>query len=339
MDELNAGATPSTESTVSTTTEATSAPATAAPASTEPAAPVSRRETIERAMQAKVAPPAPSAAVEQPAKTPAQHEAKPADTRPRDDAGRFKALPKSWRKELAPKYEALDPDIQAEVHRREEDIFKGIEQYKSKAEAAQSFEAVMQPYMPTIQQLGITPQAAVGALMSADHKLRFGTDAQKVAVISELIQNYRVPFDPANPPAQADPTQQEIARLNDELRSLKQAQEQASLTPYVNAVNAFRTAHEHYDQLEPQMLALIQAGAAKDLDQAYEQALFAHPELRQQALAKQREADQAAEAERVRAARAAAVQVRGAPSQAIPQQTNVQDRRAVIKQAMAGLQR
>lgn len=286
-------------------------------------------------MQAKAAP----AAVEQPAKTAPQHEAKPVDTRPRDDSGRFKALPKSWRKELAPKYEALDPDIQAEVHRREEDIFKGIEQYKSKAEAAQSFEAVMQPYMPTIQQLGITPQAAVQALMSADHKLRFGTPAQKQAVLMDLVQQYGIQFDPANPPAQADPTQQEIARLNDELRALKQAQEQASLTPYVNAVNAFKAAHEHYDALEPQMLALIQAGAAKDLDEAYEQALFAHPELRQQALAKQREADQAAEAERVRAARAAAVQVRGAPSQAIPQTPNVQDRRAVIRQAMAGLQR
>ena len=329
MDEQITGATPSTESTVSTATEA---PATAPAASTEPAAPVSRRETIERAMQAKAAP------VEQPAKTAPQHEAKP-DTRPRDDAGRFKALPKSWRKELAPKYEALDPDIQAEVHRREEDIFKGIEQYKSKAEAAQSFEAVIQPYMPTIQQLGITPQAAVQALMSADHKLRFGTPAQKQAVLMDLVQQYGIQFDPANPPAQADPTQQEIARLNDELRSLKQAQEQASLTPYVNAVNAFRADHEHFDTLQNHIFSLIETGAAKDLESAYEQALWAHPELRQQALAKQREADQSAEAERVRAARAAAVQVRGAPSQAIPQQTNLQDRRAVIKQAMAGLQR
>ena len=155
----------------------------------------------------------------------------------------------------------------------------------------------------------------------------------------QLAKEYGIQYDPANPPAQADPTQQEIARLNDELRSLKQAQEHASLTPYVNAVNAFRADHEHFDTLQNHIFSLIETGAAKDLESAYEQALWAHPELRQEALAKQRAADQAAEAERVRAARAAAVQVRGAPSQAIPQTTNVQDRRAVIKQAMAGLQR
>lgn len=335
MDEQNIGATP--DSTVSTATEA---PAAVPAASTEPAAPVSRRETIEAALKAKAAPTAASTpAADPPQKSAAQHEPKPADGRPRDESGRFKALPKSWRKELAPKYEALDPDIQAEVHRREDDIFRGIEQYKGKAQQAADFEAVMQPYMPTIQQLGITPQAAVQALMSADHKLRFGTQAQKQAVLSELIQNYGIQFDAANPPAQADPTQQEIARLNDELRSLKQAQEQASLTPYINAVNAFRADHEHFDTLQNHIFSLIETGAAKDLEAAYEQALWAHPELRQHAIARQREQEQAAEADRVRAAKAAAVQVRGAPSQAIPRQVNLQDRREVIKQALAGLQR
>lgn len=336
-----------TEAVVATDTSAPSTAEPAAPAAAPeaPAAPVERREVIAAAIKAKkatpAAPEAPAAPAKaaEPAVTP--EPAKAADTRPRDDMGRFKALPKSWKKELAPKYEALDPDIQAEVHRREDDIFKGIEQYKSKATLAQEFEQAIQPYAPTLQQLGVSPIAAVKALMQADHTLRYGTMAQKQAVLMDVIRTYGVEYDPSNPPAQADPTTVELQTVKQQLAELRQAQEQSALTPYLNAVAQFRSdpAHEHYDLLENHILSLISSGAAKDLPDAYEQALWAHPELRQQALARQQAQERQAEAARVAAAKAAAVQVRGAPAQVIPAQINPQDRRAVIKAAVANLQR
>lgn len=312
----------------------------AAPAVETPAAPepTDRRAVIEAAIKAKSAPePAPAPKAEA---APAA-EAKPADTRARDDLGRFKALPKSWKKELGPKYEALDPDIQAEVHRREDDIFKGIEQYKSKAQIAQEFEAAIQPYLPTMTQLGVNPIAAVKALMQADHTLRHGTQQQKQAALMDIIQSYGVQFDPNNPPAQADPTTVELQTVKQQLAQLREAQEQSALTPYLNAVQQFRSdpAHEHYDMLENHILSLISTGAAKDLQDAYDQAIWAHPELRQQQLARQQAQEREAEAARVAAAKAAAVQVRGAPAQIIPAQINPQDRRAVIKAAVANLQR
>jgi hypothetical protein len=327
------------ETQVSPPVETTAPVESAAPA--EPAEPISRRDAIEAAVKAKAAP---ADAPVTPAK-PAEGtsavvvEAKPADVRPRDDQGRFRALPKSWKQDLAPKFEQLDPDIQTEVHRRESDILRGIETYKSKAKMAEEFEHAMQPYMGTMQQLGVTPVAAVQALMGADHKLRFGSQQEKQAVVADIIRTYGVQFDPSQPLPQADPSTEHISRLEQEIRALKQSQEQATLAPFVQAVNKFRETHEHFDDLQTYMEALINSGAARDLEDAYDQALWAHPELRQQALSAQKAREAEEERKRVEAAKAAAVQVRGAPAQAMPRQPNPQDRRAMIQQAMAGLQR
>jgi hypothetical protein len=332
------------EAVVATDTSAPSTVEPAAPAAAPeaPAAPVERRAVIEAAIKAKSASDQTPAAMQGEKKEViSSPEAKSADTRPRDDLGRFKMLPKSWKKELAPKYETLDPEVQAEIYRREDDVFKGIEQYKSKAALAQEFEQAIQPYSQTLQQLGVSPIAAVKALMQADHTLRHGTMAQKQAVLMDVIRTYGVDYDSSNPPAQADPATAELQTVRQELAALRQAQEQSALTPYLNAVTQFRSdpAHEHYDQLENHILSLISSGAANDLQEAYDQALWAHPELRQQALARQQAQDREAEAAKVAAARAAGVQVRGAPSQSIPATINPQDRRAVIKAAVAGLQR
>jgi len=263
----------------------------------------------------------------------------------RDEQGRFKKLPRSWKPALSQKYEALDPEIQEQVYKREEDVFKGIEQYKGKAQVAQEFEAAVQPYMATIQSLGISPIKAVSELMATDHRLRYGTQQEKAAVIHQLAQNYGVQLGQMESPEQGDPVvgqlQSELAAMKQQLMSFKQAQEQASLNPYINEVNRFRSdpANEHFDQLENHILALIQTGAAKDLADGYQQALWAHPELRQIALAKQQAEKAAEEARRVQAAKAAAVQVRGGPAIATPQNINPSDRRAVIKAAIAGVQR
>ena len=45
-------------------------------------------------------------------------------------------LPKGWKQEALDKFATLDPEIQAEVLQREDDFFKGIEQYKQAAQYA-----------------------------------------------------------------------------------------------------------------------------------------------------------------------------------------------------------
>src|SRR6478736_6121495 len=40
-----------------------------------------------------------------------------------------KVLPTTWKRELAPKFAALDPEVQQEIHRRETDARNGVAMY------------------------------------------------------------------------------------------------------------------------------------------------------------------------------------------------------------------
>jgi hypothetical protein len=55
--------------------------------------------------------------------------------------------PKTWRPEAAAKFSALPPEVQQEVLKREEDIFKGLEAYKADAGIGKAVKSVLQPYM------------------------------------------------------------------------------------------------------------------------------------------------------------------------------------------------
>ena len=55
------------------------------------------------------------------------------------------AAPNTWKKEAQEAWGKADPQIRAEVERREADFHRGIEQYKQAANYGQSMERAMQP--------------------------------------------------------------------------------------------------------------------------------------------------------------------------------------------------
>ena len=67
----------------------------------------------------------------------------PADAAPADTVS---PPPNTWKKEVAAKWATLPPEVRAEVERREQDMHRGIAQYKTQAEFAQTVERAMAPY-------------------------------------------------------------------------------------------------------------------------------------------------------------------------------------------------
>ena len=81
----------------------------------------------------------------------------------RDEQGKFKAKeeapvvqeaqvtepeiapPNTWKKDVAAKWNALPPEVRAEVARREADFHKGIEQYRGAAQFAAAMDKAIQP--------------------------------------------------------------------------------------------------------------------------------------------------------------------------------------------------
>ena len=211
--------------------------------------------------------------------------------------------PSSWKKDAQAKFAALDPDIQAEVLRRENDMHKGIETYKQHAERAQSYERAFQPYMDTINKLGIAPEVAASELMKVDHSLRYGSPADKVAMVQKIITDYGINpewFDVDKLP-QANP---QVDYLQSKLQAIEaqqakilqetQAREESSLN---SDIQAFAKNNEHFEAVRDRMANLIQgAAAAKSsmtLQEAYDTAIWADPSIRATMLAKQQADDRA----------------------------------------------
>jgi hypothetical protein len=205
-----------------------------------------------------------------------------------------KKAPASWKKEAQETFGALPPHVQDEVLRRESDFHKGIEGYKTEAQRAKVFDQAIAPYMQTIQKLGVAPQQAVAALMKADHTLRYAPPAVKQAEFMKLAKVYSIDLG-----QQIDPN---VAELQRELYSLResqrhwQEQNDAARNESLNSdIERFASepGHEHFAAVRDHMAALLQGGQAKDLPDAYAQAVWANPQTREALLAKQRDTERA----------------------------------------------
>lgn len=243
-----------------------------------------------------------------------------------------KPSPKSLKKELADKHwSTLDPELQDALLQRDTDYEKGIEGYRSHAERGQAFEKIVSPYMATIQGLGATPEQAVGELLRSDYVLRSGSPQQKMQMMAQIFRDYAI--DPnqtfnylQNGAPQIDPA---IAPVYQELQSLKQQQqrwqqeqESRENQALTSEIERAKVGKEHFDDVREDMAALLQAGRATDIDDAYDKAIWARPDLRQALL--QQERDKAMESARsttqAQRSQAAAVSVKGSS----PVQTNAQ---------------
>ncbi|MBN9410838.1 MAG: hypothetical protein J0H69_16955 [Burkholderiales bacterium] len=233
--------------------------------------------------------------------------------------------PSSWKKEAAALFEALPAAVKDEVLRREGDMHKGLEGYKAKAELGRKFESVVAPYMETINKFGVTPDVAIAELLKIDNLLRTAPPAVKAQRFMALARDYGIDltqeFDP-----NAAALQQRMYDLENELREAKQAREQQSSQAVNTEIERFAAepGHEHFEVVRAHMSALLQAGAAKDLQDAYDQAVYANPQTRATLLAQQQEAarkEAQRKADQARKAAAVNVPSRGVVSAAGAKQT------------------
>lgn len=293
-----------------------------------------------------------SAAFEQAEETQAAKPEAEAPTRERDEAGRFAAkqeqekeqvqaeqqqtevapprrAPSSWKPDAQAAYlkaeagEALTPAeiklLTAEANRRETDYHKGIEQYKSHAQEAQTWQRAVEPYMQTIRSLGVDAPTAVAKLFQADHTLRYAPPAEKARFLGQLAQEYGVDLGQVINAPQVDPNvqylQQQTMQLQQQLQQFRQQQEQAEMSGYQTEIQKFMSdpANVHFNEVREDMARLLSTGNAESLQDAYDKAVWMRSDIRQSLIEQQRAEAQRAATEQSQASRAkaAAVSVRG----------------------------
>jgi len=227
----------------------------------------------------------------------------------------------AWKKEAQEKLSGLPPEVQQLIIEREGQFHKGIEKYKSEAHVARSIEKAIAPHKDYMLQLGVTPEVAFSNLLQTERTLRTGSPEQKAALFRQLANDYQIdvsqvaemPFDP-----KMHQLQQQISSLQAQLGNTQASQQSAEVSEIEQSIEQFAQSHEYFEDVKLYMADLLDKGFANNLDDAYTKAIrlnddvFGKYQSKQIEESKRQEvlrADQAA-----KAAKAAAVSVRGAPT-------------------------
>lgn len=245
--------------------------------------------------------------------------------------------PNSWTPVAKAKWAELPADIQAEVSRREAEVEKGFTKLDEERSAGKSFKEIVSPYMPMIQAEGGTPITAIKELLNTAYLLRTATPQAKGQMLMQLAQQFGADFsqvsqDQTHVDPQLRAIQSELAQLKNERQrdlTLREQQEQATIQSQITAF-ASDPKHIHFESVKPHMAALLKEGLAKDMDDAYEQAVYARPDIRSTVLQSQQaelEAKRVADAKaKADAARKASGSITGSPGATAPSNSNTPER-------------
>lgn len=192
---------------------------------------------------------------------------------------------------------ASNPTALQAFMRRSEEMHKGLEQYREKAQFGDQMVQAISPYMATIQSLGVHPAMAVQKLMAADHSLRYGTPQQKQQMLTQIARDYGVDLGEvqqyqADQPyidPQVQQLQSQLGQMQNWIMQQTQAREQQERAALNSEIAAFAQdpSNAYFNDVKNEMAGLLQAGLASTLKEAYDKAIFANPNIRTQVLAQQ----------------------------------------------------
>jgi hypothetical protein len=301
MDDLTNGAapvaaetTPVAESAPVTTTT-TEPVVTEAPSIRDTMAEVLAKHNPPRAQGGQFAPKnpaeAPAAAVEPAAENTDQPEAvAPEPAQPAIEA------PQSWSAEMKAKFGTLPPDLREFIAKRESESHKAITQYGQQVKAFEPIRTSLDRHMDIIRANGVTPDQAIENMFSVAKALE--TDPH--GAIRQIAEMHGVDLrsfaDGAEPQAQKAPEvaalEQELAKIKGFLTAQQRQQIEQDKTAAASEIAKFSEGKPYFEEARPMMAKLMESGAAESLQDAYDQAIWAIPTIRERIQQDQRKADE-----------------------------------------------
>lgn len=291
--------------------------------------PISLRDTIENAIESTD-----TAVTEESTSYEATESVK--SERPRDESGKFaktsetaekqpseasvdnyeqeevkvetKPRPSSWKKDYEEHWGKLDPTLQDYIQQREADYAKGVSTYKNQWDMAQPIVEAIRPFEPLLREHGVAPQQWVTQLGNAHAQLVKGTPEQKLEMFAQLANDYGVNLGALTGQTGYDPQfsqlAQELNQIKNQWSSFQSAQEQQEQVQLQNEIESFKNDKPYFDEVRETMAGLLQSGMADDLQSAYDKAIRLNDDVFQRVSAEQAQKSEAAQREKVAAAKA-----------------------------------
>lgn len=238
--------------------------------------------------------------------------------------------PNAWSHQAKAAFANADPLIKAEIARREADIHKEFTKQDGERNFGRAIQQIAAPYAQIIQAEGGDPVKAFKGYLETTRILKQGDPQTKARLGRMMFEQFgidprmafgdgsQVSAQPAVAPA-VQMLQNEVADLKAQVSRSNSYAETQALAPLHAQVDAFAAdpANTHYEAVKPLMASLLQSGQAQSLQDAYDMAVWARPDIRSSLTAQHSaaEAQRVAEAKRAKAdaARRAGGSITGSP--------------------------
>lgn len=231
--------------------------------------------------------PAPAPAAEKPQVPPV--EAAP----PAEGTWDINKAPQSWTPKARERWGAIPEDIRQEIVRREEASVAGVRQLQESFAPVRNFAEQLSGFINEAVNNRVDPGPYIARVMESERGLRQGTDEQRFQALVNIADAYNIPLRKAlnelagqevlPPPQQLPP---EIQRELAEARAFRQQYEQRqrqSAPAYEESpeIKEFKAKSEFFEDVREDMADLLEKGMAKDLADAYDQACWRNPGVRE----------------------------------------------------------
>jgi hypothetical protein len=242
-------------------------------------------------------------------------EPKPEDSN--SEAVRALGAPETWTKDAIAEWAKTPPRVQQEILKREEDMHRGLEQYKERADLGTRYDKVVEPYRPILAAENIDPVELFNSFAGNHYLLTRGTPEQKIDLAANLLTSYGI--DPAAvaaklanyvPPSPETLAIQQRLDAADKREADRIAREnETRMATFAREVDAFASdpANIYFEEVGNDIAALLKSGQATDLKSAYDKAVYLNPVTRQKEIDRMT-AEKISETEKERQERLAAAQ-------------------------------
>jgi len=212
-------------------------------------------------------------------------------------AGKWTAekAPSSWNPKVREKWGKLDPDVRAEIVRREEAAMLGVRNLQEKHAPVNAFYKSLEPFVTEAKKSGAVPEQYIANVMTTERVLRTADLPTKFNAVMQICDQYGIPLrdiinqsvgheviKKAAPTAPAIPP--ELMQELQEMRNWRMSMETGQVE---QTIESFAQQKEFFGDVKDIMADLLDMGRAKDLADAYDQAVWLSPEVREVMLNRQ----------------------------------------------------
>lgn len=236
--------------------------------------------------------------------------------------------PVSWSGAVKAKWNELPKEVQAEIKKREDDFHKAMTAHDGELRLGRSIKEISTPYQAIIAAEGGTVEGAFKDLMNTAYVLRTGSPQQKAQVLMQAAQQFNVDLRPYmggqqnqyNPFAAMQEEMHRLRQQADPQKIKSELQDEMERDRIKNEIEAFAANPEnvYFNAFRPIIGSLIANGRAKNLQEAYEMAIWSDPSIRAEMLQKQETELAAKRKTEIDRKKKASASVTGSPGTASP---------------------